>query len=261
MNIMPSRTSLQMSGIKLISVVLVFVAATNSFTYVPVGYRGIATRFGGVSGGVREEGVHFKLPFIDGNKNIQKKEVEASAASRDLQSVSSKIAVNFSVEPSKAVELFRRVGDSYDERIVAPAIQESVKSVTARFTAEELITKRTDVSDSILAELRERVMQYGLTINDLNIIDFDFSYSFNQAIESKVTAEQNALAAKNKLEQIKYEAEQEIEASKGKAEAQRIEGEALRANPAVIELRAIEKWDGKLPTYMTGEQTPFVRVQ
>jgi regulator of protease activity HflC (stomatin/prohibitin superfamily) len=240
------------------------VVIANPVVYVPVGHRGITTRFGALTGEAKGEGIHFRIPFIEGNRNIevrvQKEEVPATAASKDLQSVSSRVAVNYAVNPDRVVQLYQNVGDDYRVRLISPAIQESVKSVTARFTAEELITKRGEVSDQILNELRNRLTADGLIVSDLNIVDFDFSASFNRAIEEKVTAEQNALAAKNKLEQIKYEAEQQIAAARGKAEAQRIEGAALNANPQVLELRAIEKWDGKLPTYMTGENTPFIRV-
>lgn len=239
--------------------------AFSSFVYVPVGYRGIATRFGTPTGVVREEGVHFRFPFIEGNKNlevrVQKKEVVASAASKDLQTVSSKIALNFSIDPVNVVTLYQQVGDDYDDRVVSPAIQESVKSVTARYTAEELITKRNDVSDAILLELKDKIGRYGLLADDFNIVDFDFSPSFNKAIEDKVTAEQNALAAKNKLSQVKYEAEQQIESARGRAEALRVEGEAIRLSPEVVQLRSIEKWDGKLPQYMSGDTVPFIQIK
>jgi regulator of protease activity HflC (stomatin/prohibitin superfamily) len=176
--------------------------------------------------------------------------------------VSSKIAVNFAIDPTRVIDLYREVGDDYDDRIISPAIQESVKSITAKYTAEELITKRGEVSDAILAELKGRVGQYGLIASDLNIIDFDFSESFNASIERKVTAQQDALAAENKLKQVKFEADQAIAVAKGKAEAQRIEGEALRANPEVLQLRAVEKWNGILPTYMTaGSSTPFISIK
>ena len=247
-------------------VAVVLFLVLKPFGFVPVGYRGITTQMGTPTGQIRSEGFFFKVPIIQGNKNmevrVQKKEVEASAASKDLQTVSSKIAVNFAIDPNRVIDLYREVGDNYDDRIVSPAIQESVKSVTARYTAEELITKRGEVSDAILNELKGRVGTYGLIASDLNIIDFDFSESFNSAIEAKVTAEQNALASKNKLEQVKYEAEQAVASAKGKAEAQRIEGEALRANPEVLDIRAIERWNGVLPTYMTsGSAMPFLNIK
>jgi len=233
--------------------------------FVPVGYRGIAIRLGSLTGQIRNEGIFFKIPLIESNKNlevrVQKKEVDATAASKDLQSVSSKIAVNFSIDPNWVTDLYQKVGTDYDDRIIAPAIQESVKSVTAKFTAEELITKRGEVSDAILAELRTRVSQYAIIVSDLNIVDFDFSESFNASIERKVTAQQDALASENKLKQIQFEAEQAVATAKGKAEAQKIEGEALRANPEVLQLRAIERWKGDMPQYWGGGALPFLNIK
>jgi regulator of protease activity HflC (stomatin/prohibitin superfamily) len=253
-------------GLGLGFVALVLFLILKPFGFVPVGYRGIATQMGTPTGNIRSEGFFFKVPLIQGNKNmevrVQKKEVEASAASKDLQSVTSKIAVNFAIDPTRVIDLYREVGDNYDDRIISPALQESIKSTTAKFTAEELITKRGEVSDTILADLRTRIGQYGLIASDLNILDFDYSKSFNESIERKVTAQQDALAAENKLKQIEFEAQQAVASAKGKAEAQRIEGEALRANPEVLDIRAIERWNGVLPTYMTsGSTMPFLNIK
>ncbi len=237
----------------------------NSFTYVPVGHRGVATRFGGLTGQIRSEGVALKLPFVDGNRNmevrVQKEETRASAASKDLQVVTSVVAVNYFIDPDQVANLFQNVGMDYKIRLISPVIQESVKSTTAKFTADELITRRTDVSDQILNELASKLSDFGIRVIDLNIVDFDFSESFNRAIEDKVTAEQQALAAKNKLEQVKYEAEQQIESARGRAEALQIEGEAIANNPGVVQLRAIEKWNGTLPQYMTGDSVPFIQIR
>lgn len=255
---------LAISIIGIVAVVLFLIL--KPFGFVPVGYRGIATQMGTPTGHIRQEGFFFKVPLVQGNKNmevrVQKKEVEASAASKDLQTVSSKIAVNFAIDQTRVIDLYREVGDNYDDRIISPAIQESVKSITARYTAEELITKRGEVSDAILAELKGRVGVYGLLASDLNILDFDFSKSFNESIERKVTAQQDAMAAENKLKQIEFEAQQAVATAKGKAEAQKIEGEALRANPEVLDIRAIERWNGVLPTYMTsGSAMPFLNIK
>lgn len=246
-------------------VVILLLVLGGFFAFVPAGYRGVALRFGAVTGDIRGEGVHLKTPFVSGNYNmevrVQKEEVQASAASKDLQSVSSTVAVNYSLDTGKIATLYRDIGKDYKERVISPSIQESVKSVTARYTAEELITKRSIVSESIRQELITRLEKDGIIIHDLNIVDFDFSESFNKAIEAKVTAEQDALASKNKLEQVKYEAEQNVASAKGKAEAQRIEGEALRANPEVLQLRAIEKWQGNMPTYWGGGALPFLNIK
>lgn len=256
---------------KLIVALVVFIGLTiliisfGPIAYVPVGHRGVVTRFGAITGHARGEGVHLKIPLVEGNRNIevrvQKVEGSASAASKDLQSVSSKIAVNYAIAPDKVVYLYQSVGTQYDSRLIEPAIQESVKAGTARFTAEELITKRGEVSDEILNDLKSRLEMYGIQIIDLNIVDFDFSDSFNESIERKVTAQQDALAAENRLKQIQFEAEQAVVTARGKAEALETEGSALRANPEVVTLRAIEQWNGILPTFMGSDQVPFIQIK
>ena len=192
----------------------------------------------------------------------QKEEVDAGAASKDLQTVYAKIAVNYHVNPSEANNLYQNIGKDYKNRIIAPAIQESVKAGTAKFTAEELITKREIVKDAIRTELRERLANSFIIVDDFNIVNFEFSEEFDKAIEFKVTAEQEALAAKNQLERVKFEAQQQIESAEGKAEAIKKEASALRESPELLELRALEAWDGKLPTYMMGGNgaVPFIQI-
>jgi regulator of protease activity HflC (stomatin/prohibitin superfamily) len=161
--------------------------------------------------------------------------------------------------PDQAARVYQEVGVDYKERLVDPALQEAVKASTAKYTAEELITKREEVRESIKSHLKEKLESRGIDVDDFNIVNFEFSESFNVAIENKVTAEQSALAAKNKLEQIKFEADQRIAAARGTAEAIRIEADALKSNPQVLQLRAIEKWDGRLPA-VSGGAAPFVNV-
>ena len=246
--------------------VAIIVLLFSIIGFVPVGYRGVATRLGNVTGQVRGQGIFFKIPFIDGNRNIevrvQKKETDATAASRDLQSVSAKVALNFRLEPGLLVSLYQELGMDYDDRIIVPALQESVKATTAKYTAEELITKRTEVREGIKLLMLEKMGNNGIVVDDFNIIDFDFSESFNKAIEAKVTAEQDALAAKNKLEQVKYEAEQRIAEAKGEAEAIKIQSEAIQSQGGAnyVQLKAIEKWNGGVPQYLMGNSVPFINL-
>jgi regulator of protease activity HflC (stomatin/prohibitin superfamily) len=191
---------------------------------------------------------------------VQKEEADAQAASKDLQTVTTRVALNYSIDPDHIVPLYQNIGIDYKSRIVDPSIQEAVKATTAKFTAEELVTKREEVRDSIKNLLADKLSGTGFKVEQLSIINFDFSPSFNNAIEAKVTAEQNALAAKNKLDQVKYEAQQAIEEARGKATALQIEAEAINTNPQIIQLRAIEKWDGKLPQ-VTGNATPFINLK
>lgn len=245
------------------SIIALVILIFNTLVIVNAGHVGVVTRFGAVQRAVNP-GLNGKVPFIEGVKvvdtRVQKDQVDADAASKDLQTVKASVALNYRLQPDMVDELYQVVGLEYKERVIDPAIQESVKASTAKFTAEELITKREAVRDDIKTHLKNKLDFRGIIVDEFNITNFDFSPSFNVAIESKVTAEQNALAAKNKLEQIKFEAQQSIESAKGKAEAIRIEAAALKENPQLLELRSIEKWDGKLPTFMGQGAVPFVNV-
>jgi regulator of protease activity HflC (stomatin/prohibitin superfamily) len=248
-------------------VVLLIVALVilfGSFGTIKAGHRGVLLTFGKVEDKIFGEGLFIKLPIIQKVKSIdvqiQKEQVDAGAASKDLQEVRSTIALNYHIRPEGVNKIWQEVGKEYNARIIDPAVQETVKASTATFTAEELITKREAVRDKIKLLLTERLLVHDIIVDEFNITNFDFSNTFNQAIEAKVTAEQNALAAKNKLEQVKFEAQQAIEEAKGKAEAILIEGQALAQNPAVIELRWINKWNGQVPQYW-GQATPFIGIK
>lgn len=230
---------------------------------IGAGERGILLQFGAVKDKVFGEGLYFKIPFVQSvvkiDVKIQKDEVPASASSKDLQVVTSKIALNYHLDPDSVNRIWQDVGKDYNSRIISPSIQEAVKSITAKFTAEELITRREEVKEQIKANLAERLMTHSIIVDEFNIIDFFFSPAFNEAIEAKVTAEQLKLKAERDLERIKIEKQQIIAAAEGKAKAIQIEAQALRANPKVVDLRWIEKWDGKTPTYWGGA-TPFFGI-
>ena len=243
--------------------VFVLTFILSAFGTIGAGERGVLLQFGAVQDKVFDEGLYFKIPFIQKvvkmDVKIQKDEVPASASSKDLQVVTSRIALNYHLDPNAVNKVWQDVGKNYNTRIIAPSIQEGVKAVTARFTAEELITKREEVKEQIKANLTIRLSEHAIMVDEFNIIDFEFSPSFNEAIESKVRAEQLKLKADRDLERIKIEKEQMIAAAQGKAEAIRIEAQALIQNPKVVELRWIEKWDGKVPTYWGGA-SPFIGI-
>lgn len=243
---------------------LILLVVLWPFGTIQAGERGILLRWGAVTGKVLGEGLYFRIPISDRieiiDVKILKEQVEATAASKDLQSVNSIVALNFHIQPDKAAQIYQEVGIDYKTRLIDPALQESVKASTAKYTAEELITKREQVREDVKNHINDKLSPRGIEIDDFNIVDFNFSKSFNEAIEAKVTAEQSALAAKNKLEQIKFEADQKVAEAKGKAEAMRIESEALKTNPQVLQLRALEKWDGHMPL-VTGNTVPFVDLK
>ncbi len=233
------------------------------FYTISAGERGILLTFGKPSMNAAGEGLHFKFPIVQSVKKMevrtQKIEVVADSASADLQDVQTTIALNFHLEPSQVPKLYQQIGRDYAGRIIHPAMQESVKAVTAKFTAEELITRRPEVRKGIQEAMREKLEVYYIVVDDLNIVNFQFSPEFDKAIEEKVTAEQKKLKAERDLERIKIEKQQKITQAEAEAESIRIQSLALQDNKDILELRAIEKWDGVLPK-VTGGATPFIDV-
>lgn len=254
-------------------VVCIWILVSSIFI-VNAGEKGILLTWGKAEDITYDAGLHFKMPIAQDviYMNIQtlKEEADASAASKDLQIVSTRVALNYHIDANNANTIYKEIGMKYKTKVIDPAIQESVKASTAQYTAEELITKREIVKQKIKDELRTRLAVYNLIQEDISITNFEFSAEFNNAIEAKVTAEQNALKARNDLERIKVEAEQKIAQANGEAnatltkaiaEAQaiRITAEALKENPQLVQLESVKKWDGKLPVYSMGG-TPLITL-
>jgi regulator of protease activity HflC (stomatin/prohibitin superfamily) len=252
--------------VKGLLVFLVLILVLGSFNTIGAGERGVVLRLGAVNR-VMTEGLNFKIPLIESVKVLdvktQKEAARATAASKDLQTITAEVALNYHLQPEAVTSLWQSVGENYKERIIDPAIQEAVKSATAKFTAEELITKRPEVKEEIKSALTTRLSKEFILVDDFSIVNFDFSKSFNEAIEAKVTAEQNALAAKNKLEQVKYEAEQRVAQSEGEAKAIKIQAEAItqQGGADYVKLQAIKQWNGVLPTTMLPNSgVPFINL-
>jgi regulator of protease activity HflC (stomatin/prohibitin superfamily) len=247
-------------------ILLIILSSFWPLVSVGAGERGIVLNWGAVAGKVQQPGLNFRMPIMQDvvkmNVQIQKEQVKAEAASHDLQTVSADVALNYHLDANKIADIYRNVGEDYKTKLIDPALQEAVKSVTANYTAEELITKREQVRSDIKDALSTKLSPSGLNVDEFNVINFDFSAQFNQAIESKVTAEQNALAAKNKLDQVKYEAQQRIEQANGEAQAIKIQASAIQSQGGAdyVKLQAIAKWDGKLPQYQLSGATPFIDV-
>ncbi len=242
----------------------VLVLAWNSFESIGAGERGVVfSQFGGVREAVLGEGLRFKIPFIEDiipmDVKIHKSETGATASSKDLQTISSVIAVNYHVVPEAASSVYQNVGLAYKERLIDPAVQESMKAIAAQFTAEELITRRAEVSNQIQDFLAARLIDHNFTVDEFSIVDFDFSDQFNSAIEAKQTAEQQALKAERDLDRVRIEAEQLVTQATAEAESQRLQRETISAN--ILQLRAIEKWDGKLPQVTGGGAVPFINLE
>lgn len=232
-----------------IIVIAVVILLASSVRIVESGEVGVRVRFGKASNQPTHEGINLKIPFVEEikkmNIRVQKIEVTTSSSSKDLQDVEMSLAVNYQIDKKKAVNLYKNVGSNYDEVILEPAIEEGIKAVTSKYTAEELITNRSEVSKQCREELDKKVSKYGLSINDFNITNFNFSKEFNKAIEEKQVAEQKVLTAKQELEKERIEAEKKIVKAEAEKRSNELKEESLTDN--IIREKFIEKWDGHLP--------------
>lgn len=242
-----------------IVVLFISVIVLGSFYTISAGYRGVLLTFGKPSDNIMEEGLHFKIPIVQSVKKMevrtQKVEVGANAASKDLQDVQTTIALNFHLDPNEVNTLYQEIGTDYLARVINPAIQESVKAIEAQYQAEELITQRAKVRDGIKEMLTERLAKYYIKVDDFNIVDFQFSVEFDNAIEAKVTAEQLKLKAEMDLERIMIEAEQKVTQAQAEADSLRLQKQQI--TPDLLTLRAIEKWNGVMPL-VTGDAIPLL---
>lgn len=245
--------------IAVVALLVAVILGFNCFTVVGAGHSGVVVNLGKVSDSVLEEGLHFKIPFVSEivqiDNRVMKTEVESNAASKDLQTISSKVSINYRVNRSASADIYKNVGNDFTNVIVNPAIQECVKSVAAKYTAEQLITNRTSVSTEMEDAISQKINPYGLSIEVFNIVNFDFSEEFNKAIEAKQTAQQEALKAEQDLARIKVEAEQTIEKAKAEAEAFKLKNDQLTEK--IIMMEFVDKWDGKMPSVASGSSPMF----
>ena len=243
-----------------IVLLIVVIIGCSAFTTVRAGHTGVVVTFGKVSSSVLGEGLHLKIPFIQQvvqiDNRVQKAEVDCSSASKDLQTVTSTIALNYKVRNSASADIYQNVGPDFESIIVSPAIQECVKAVTAKYTAEQLITERQSIGDQMKDLLGEKINSYGIDIEIFNIITFEFTDEYNAAIEAKQTAQQNALKAEQDLQRIKVEAEQTVAKAQAEAEAYRLKSEQI--TPQMIAMEYIDKWDGKLPAVAGGDSSSML---
>lgn len=215
-----------------------------SFETVNAGERGVVTKWGKVDR-VLDEGFHVVNPISEDvhimDVKVQLLSVEANSASKDLQEVNTQIELNYHLAPDMVGVLFQEIGKRYETTVIQPAVQESVKSGTALFTAEEQINKRFEVKSAIKTDITERLAKFNIIVDEFNITDLSYSQEFDRAIEQKQVAEQQAKKAENDLKRVEFEQQQEIEKAKAAAEKSRLEVEALRAGSnELIKLRNAE---------------------
>lgn len=246
--------------------IIVFSALMGSWYTVDAGERGIVLQWGSVVN-VVDDGLHFKLPFVQSVKVVdvrtRKAHAPAQAASSDLQRVETEVALNYHLDPSRLESIYTKTGLDVESSLIDPRIQEVVKAVTAKYQADKLVGHRDIVKAEIESQLKTSLAPYNVLVEAVQITNFKFSEQYDAAIEAKQTAEQNAQKAKNDLDRIKVEAEQKIATAKAEAEAIRIQSEAIKAQggEGYVQLKAIEKWDGALPTYQGGNTMPFLQLK
>ena len=260
-------------GKKLLGGVVVIVGLSvlgGSFGTVGAGERGVLIRFGAVTGKILDEGLYLKVPFMEDvvlmSTQIMKYTAPATSSSQDLQVVSTEVTLNYQLDGNQVAEIYRSLRRDYEYRVIQPYIQEAVKSTTANYNAEELITQRPAVRNALQQVVSERLKPLGMNVVQLSITDFQFSSAFQQAIEAKVTAVQQALEAENALQRVEFEAKQQVARARAEAEGLRLQKANITKD--LIELRkievqgaAVDKWNGVMPTVVTsGGPVPMLDV-
>ena len=258
-------------------IIIALIFAISCFSFVPTGHTGVVTLFGKVEDYTLDSGVHFKNPFarvIKMDNRIQKESVELSCFSSDIQEVEVVFTLNYQISKEYAMNIYKTIGKNYFDTAVSPIITESVKTVAARYTAEDLINKRNELAMAIETDMKEKLLVFNIELVSTSIEDMDFTDAFTDAVEEKQVAAQNKLKAETEAAQRVAEAEAEAQIRRVTAEAeayeilQRAEAEA-QANQKLaesitdrlIEYRYYEVWDGKLPQMVMGESTtPMVQI-
>jgi regulator of protease activity HflC (stomatin/prohibitin superfamily) len=281
----PSRRTIAWAAAAI--VVIAVIVLFEPFVVVGAGFRGVLLNFGAVQPQALQPGLHVVTPIaqsvVQMDVRIQKTQTTEDAASKDLQDVHTTVATNWSIDPGAAPQLYQTIGtvEQILERLIAPAVANTIKQVTARFDAEELITKRDQVADQTLTGLRRYLEPYRVSVEAMNIINFAFSGEFSKAIEQKQVSQQRALQAQYELEQKKVSAQERVVEAEAAANAQIAQacGEAqaivMRAQaqadanaqisksltPEILRWRAVSTWDGKLPAFVgTNAPLPFISM-
>lgn len=254
----------------LIVIIIAIILVSASFGIVGAGQRGVLLRFGAVTGTIKNEGLYFKIPFAEEvvlmSTQIQKYSTLSTASSKDLQVVTTEVTLNYQLEANQVGQIYRNMRQDYEYRVIQPFVQEAVKSVAAKFDAEQLITQRPIVKTDLQNLLTKRLAVLGISVIELSITDFRFTQVFQDSIEAKVKAVQQALEAENALKRVGFEAQQAI--VKATAEAKGLELQKAQITSQLLALRqievqraAVEKWNGVMPTVVTsGGPVPMLDV-
>lgn len=244
-------------GVIIFLISMIVITLFASTTIVGTGYVGVKTRFGKVQEDVIHEGLNLKVPYIERIVKIdcrtKKLEIASEGSTKDMQTVTTTVAVNYNVKKDTANSLYKDIGKEYEDIIINPAILESIKSAMAQYTAEELITKRAEVSNQIQETLEKKISERGLVVTEFNLTNIDFSEEYDKAIETKAVKQQEVVTAQAELEKQKIQNEKEISIAQKDAKVMELQNaqitdKTLRLKELEVKQAMIEKWNGQLPT-------------
>lgn len=243
---------------------ILFIIICNPIAIVGVGERGVKVTLGQVSPQSYTEGIHLVTPFISKIKNMdvktQKTYIETDLYTKDIQQAKISYVINYNLQPQNAHKMYREVGTGYVDNILMPVVEGTIKDVIGKWNAQDLVANRETATVDILKKLQKQLEPRYINVTGFQITDINYSGGFERAIESKVTAEQEALKAKNRTVQIQEEAKQKIISAEAEAKSMAIRANALTQNKALVEYEAVQKWDGHLPQYMMGNTVPFLNM-
>ena len=248
-------------GVIVVALVIGLIIFFASTTIVPTGHIGVVTLYSKVQNEYLDAGFHLIKPFVEDVHDVdirtQKYSNTVEGSAKDLQIVNITLSINYQIRAEKASTLYANVGANYEDTILNPALQSGLKSAMAQFTAEEMVTKRSEVATAIANELNTRLEEYFL-ISAVNIENIGFTEEYNKAIEAKTTNQQKAEAEKAQLEIIKVQNEQKINTAEAEAKVRELQSQSV-TEQSLEQLRLenqramIDKWNGVMPTYMLGE--------
>lgn len=250
--------------IVILAMLVCFLITCNPFVMVGPGERGIKIRLGEVQPESYGEGLHIIFPFIQKFKTMnvktQRTELPTSVYTKDIQQAKITYVINFNVQPQNVNKLFQEVGMDYQRTILIPVVEGTIKDIIGKWNAQDLIANREKATGDILFKLQNQLKDNYINVTDFQMTEINYSDVFERAIESKVTAEQEALKAKNKTVQVQEEAKQKVIAAEAEAKSMAIRAQALSQNKSLVQYEAVQKWDGKMPQYMLGGSVPFINV-
>jgi len=247
--------------------ILALIIIFGSFFIVSEGQKALITTFGKASDHIYGAGMHMKLPLIQSVKKFDVKTIRADyktqTYTKDIQTASIIVSYSYNLIANDIVQTYKEYGNDWQERILYPNLEQAVKAEVGTWNADTMVANRDKVAENILKSLQDRMIEhkYPVMITNFQMINIDYSTQFEQAIEKKVIAEQAALEEANRTKQVEQQAKQQLTNAKAEAESMRIRANALSQNPKLVSYEAVQKWDGKLPQFMTGNSTPILDVR